>query len=258
MQDKYFVYRPLLDLIGFTEGADKGRGYNETLAYGAFTGGDVDLVSMTLTSIEALQARMLKHPDNRWNSSAVGRYQIVGKTLRGIRQTLNLPGALKFDADCQDRMACFLLGQRGIDKYLAGRLRENTLIDNLAQEWASLPTTAGKSYYGGQNAAVTPARVRGVLAKVRDRHREGQPKDVVKEPVVPVEVVKEAEKQEKRKWWEWLIAAPATGLIGWFRDNPDIVLLLIGIVLIVAVVSLLGGRQLVRRVKSIRDEWKAA
>lgn len=33
--DKYHVCRPLLDLIGKSEGTDKGRGYNETLGYGA-------------------------------------------------------------------------------------------------------------------------------------------------------------------------------------------------------------------------------
>lgn len=27
MTDKFYVYRPLLDLIGFTEGTDKGDGY---------------------------------------------------------------------------------------------------------------------------------------------------------------------------------------------------------------------------------------
>jgi hypothetical protein len=72
MSDPRFVYRPLLDLIGFTEGTDKGRGYNETLAYGALTGGPVDLVGMTLDQVDALQTRMLAHPDNRWNSSAAG------------------------------------------------------------------------------------------------------------------------------------------------------------------------------------------
>src|SRR5690606_21398214 len=136
--DKYHVYRPLLDLIGLTEGTDKrrgggpGRGYNETLAYGRLTGGDVDLVSMTLTQIDALQTRMLQHRENVWNSSALGRYQIVRTTLRNIRKTLGLSGSELFDADMQDRLACFLLGQRGIDKYLAGRLSEDTLLLNLA------------------------------------------------------------------------------------------------------------------------------
>jgi hypothetical protein len=39
--DKYHAYRPLLDLIGFTEETDKGRGYNETLAYGKMLDGKV-------------------------------------------------------------------------------------------------------------------------------------------------------------------------------------------------------------------------
>lgn len=68
MPDKYYVYRPLLDLIGLTEGTDKGRGYNETLAYGRLTGGPVDLVGMTLSQIDALQTRMLQHKENVWNS----------------------------------------------------------------------------------------------------------------------------------------------------------------------------------------------
>jgi muramidase (phage lysozyme) len=159
--DKYHVYRPLLDLIGHAEGTDRKRGYNETLAYGAFTGGDVDLVTMTLQEIEALQTRMLKHPQNRFNSSAVGRYQIVRTTLRAIRKTLKLPPSALFDADMQDRCACYLLGLRGIDKYLAGRLSEDTLINNLAPEWASLPTTAGKGAYAAPCHEPTNARNRG-------------------------------------------------------------------------------------------------
>ena len=31
--------RGMLHLIGYAEGTDKGRGYNETLAYGAYSGG---------------------------------------------------------------------------------------------------------------------------------------------------------------------------------------------------------------------------
>lgn len=46
--DRYYVYRPMLDLTGKSEGTYKSRGYNETLGYGAYTNGDVDLISMTL------------------------------------------------------------------------------------------------------------------------------------------------------------------------------------------------------------------
>lgn len=168
--DPRHIYRPMLDLIGQTEGTAKARGYNETLAYGLLTGGDVDLVSMTLDQVDALQGRMLKHPANKWNSSALGFFQIVRKTMRRIRDRLDLTGAELFDAFMQDRMACFLLGDRGIDRWLDGDMREDDMINALAQEWASLPTTRDVGYYGGQNAAVKSARVREVLAQVRARH----------------------------------------------------------------------------------------
>lgn len=168
-RDPHFVYRPLLDLIGKSEGTDKGRGYNETLAYGAYTGGDVELVAMTLDEIDALQTKMLAHPKNKWNSSALGRYQIVRTTLRRIKTALELTGKERFDARMQDRMACFLLGSRGIDRWLAGKMSEDALINALAKEWASLPTTSGKGYYSGQRASVTVAEVREALAEVRLR-----------------------------------------------------------------------------------------
>lgn len=170
MTDPRYVYRPLLDLIGYTEGTDERRGYNETLAYGALTGGPVDLVSMTIDQVDALQTRMLAHPDNKWNSSAVGRYQIVRTTLRDIRETLGLTGKEKFDANMQDRMGCFLLGKRGIDLWLSGSMTDEAIINELAKEWASLPTERDVGYYNGQKARVKIARVREVLAEVRARH----------------------------------------------------------------------------------------
>lgn len=169
MADKFYVYRPMLDLLGFTEGTDKGRGYNETLAYGKFTGGDRNLVGMTMSQIDALQTQMLAHPKNTFDSSALGRYQIVRTTRREIQEQLNIPDSAKFDKDMQDRMACYLLGYRGIDKWLEGDMSTDMLVNNLAKEWASLPTTKDKSYYGGQHAAVNALHVVDVLAEVRKR-----------------------------------------------------------------------------------------
>lgn len=105
----------MLDLIGYAEGTDKGRGYNETLGYGKFTGGNRNLVTMTLDEVLAMQKQMLAHPDNKFNSSAVGRYQIVSKTLKGLMGTLGLKGTERFDATMQDRLAQELLRQRGND-----------------------------------------------------------------------------------------------------------------------------------------------
>lgn len=105
----------MLDLIGAAEGTDKGRGYNETLGYGAFTGGAVNLTGMTLNDVLALQQRMLAHPGNSYNSSAVGRYQIVSKTLRSLMDELSLSGDRLFDEDTQDELARALLRRRGND-----------------------------------------------------------------------------------------------------------------------------------------------
>ncbi|EPX82103.1 phage tail tape measure protein [Salipiger mucosus] len=116
----------LRDLIGLAEGTDKGRGYNETLDYGAYTGGDVNLVAMTLNEVLALQRKMLAHPDNPHNSSAVGRYQIVSKTLRGLMEEMGLTGGELFSADLQDQMADILIEGRGRD------------VAGLRNEWEGL------------------------------------------------------------------------------------------------------------------------
>ena len=80
---KSFAGMGMLDLIAAAEGT--GKNYNTTLGYGAFTGGPVNLTGMTLDQVDALQTRMLRHPGNRWNSSAVGRYQFVRTRLRDLR-----------------------------------------------------------------------------------------------------------------------------------------------------------------------------
>jgi len=144
---------PVLDLLGHTEGTDKGRGYNETLGYGRYTGGDVDLVNMTLGEIDTLQTRMLVHPDNRLQSSALGRYQIVRTTLRGLKKNLGLSDDEKFTPELQDRLAMELLRTRGYDKWLAGKMSNEAFMNSIAKEWASLPTDQGRSYYGQRTVA---------------------------------------------------------------------------------------------------------
>ena len=158
---------PLLDLIGYTEGTDKGRGYNETLGYGSYTGGDVNLTGMTLDEVDALQTKMLRHPNNRFNSSAVGRYQFVRTTLRNLRRQKGLKGNERFSPEMQDMLAAELLKQRGLDSYLAGNMSEERFMNNLSKEWASLPTSAGGGHYAGQRAAVGPTRVRATLADLK-------------------------------------------------------------------------------------------
>ena len=251
--DAYYVYRPMLSLIGKSEGTDKGDGYNETLGYGAYTGGDVKLVTMTLKQIDELQGKMLAHPKNKWNSSAVGRYQIVRTTRRNIQKALSLPATAKFDADMQDRMACYLLGQRGIDKWLSGRLKLDSLIDNLSREWASLPTSKGKGFYGGQNAAVSVSQVKSALGEVNARHMRDQPKQTVEKPVVPEAVEEKVE--QKTGWWQKITGFFGAGGIGggllWGVDWQTL-LVIAGVTVVVLILILLLRRQIIAAVRDIR------
>jgi muramidase (phage lysozyme) len=116
----------MLDLIGLSEGTDKGRGYNETLAYGKFSGGDQNLVNMTLREILTLQTAMLRHPENTFNSSAVGRYQITQTTLKDMIDKLGLSLDDTFGPALQDKIAGALLARRGNNP------------DNLRNEWEGL------------------------------------------------------------------------------------------------------------------------
>jgi hypothetical protein len=51
--DPYAVYRPFLDLVGTSEGTDKGDGYNETLGYGIMLDGKVTKGKGTVETVPA-------------------------------------------------------------------------------------------------------------------------------------------------------------------------------------------------------------
>lgn len=159
---------PLLDLIGDTEGTDRGRGYNETLAYGLLTGGDRDLVNMTLAEIDQLQTQMLRHPQNRWNSSALGRYQIIRTTLRDIKGQMGLTDDMKFTPELQDRMAMHLLNRRGYDRWQAGTMSDQAFQNQLSLEWASLPTTSNTGSYQGQRIGTDTSGVMSAFSAIRN------------------------------------------------------------------------------------------
>lgn len=104
----------ILDLIASRE---SGGDYNATLDNGRWTGGPQNLVNMTLREIQALQAQMRTLENralygNGAGSSALGRYQITGRTLEGLMKELGLTGDELFSREMQDRLATQLVRRR--------------------------------------------------------------------------------------------------------------------------------------------------
>lgn len=138
----------ILDLIASVE---SGGDYNATLDHGRWTGGAQNLTGMTLDQVRALQRQMLADPANRAmygdgkGSSALGRYQITGRTLEGLIKELGLSGDRLFDEKTQDELARALLRRRGNDP--AG----------LRNEWEGLrrvdDSTIRNAYAGTPTAA---------------------------------------------------------------------------------------------------------
>jgi len=123
--------RAYLDTIRMAEGTWHGGG---TKGYGTmFGGGQFDWSK--------------GHPDRvvrsgGYASAAAGAYQFMPDTWKGVAGQLGLKD---FSPESQDRAALQLIRNRGVDPT---KPMTTDALAKLAPEWASLPTTAGKSYYG--------------------------------------------------------------------------------------------------------------
>lgn len=168
---KYGTHKDLLSLIGAVE---SGGDYNATLDHGRWTGGAQNLTKMTLNEVLQLQRRMLT-PENRalygdgQGSSALGKYQITGRTLRGLIKELGLTGDRLFDEDTQDELARALIRRRGNN------------VEGLRNEWEGLrnvdQTTIRNAYAGtptaAQQLAPTENQQKAIdLAKRQDEARK--------------------------------------------------------------------------------------
>lgn len=152
------AYTPLLSTIA------KGESHGNYNAY--FGHGDnqtIRFTDMTIDQVLAWQSEYIKQGSA---SSAVGRYQFLDSTLKGLRDQLKLPGSTKFSDDTQDKLAIALIERRGAVPFVEKKLSTEAFAHNLSKEWASLPTTTGdvpeKSYYDGDglnNAQIKPAEL---------------------------------------------------------------------------------------------------
>lgn len=189
----------LLNMIRYGEGTSGEAGY-QTM----FGGGKFDT------------SKGWKHPDRvvrsgRYASTAAGAYQFLTPTWQSAAKTL---GLTSMDPRSQDIAALYLADKRGALGVLqkGGKLVE--AMDKLAPEWASIPTKAGRSYYG------QPVKGVGELAKA---YEEGKSKAGAKIPAVQVE--SPAAKPAEGDVAAALLAAFKTGLLGQTSAQPTSLLL---------------------------------
>ncbi|WP_417264205.1 hypothetical protein [Celeribacter sp.] len=80
---------------------------------------------------------------------AIGRYQIIPKTLKGLVRKSGLSLSTRYSPATQDFLADLLLEEAGYSNFLSGRLSQRAFMTNLARIWAGLPMPSGRSYYHG-------------------------------------------------------------------------------------------------------------
>lgn len=128
-----------------------------------------DLSAFTIDGIVGMQSRLV---DGGKPSSAVGRYQIIQKTLLGLQVEQHLAATERFTPELQDRLAVALLVRRGYSAWWRGEIDDEEFAHRLSMEWASLPDPdkGGKSHYDGvgpNHAGYTLDEVYAALARVR-------------------------------------------------------------------------------------------
>ena len=121
---------------------ESGGNYN--VVYG---GNEMPLEKMTIGEVIAWQDMQAKQGAK---STAAGKYQIIGKTMKDLsrRNPKDFGEDRMFDAEAQEWAALTLMNRRGYDKFRKGEMSDEEFALELAKEWASLPDPAtGKSYY---------------------------------------------------------------------------------------------------------------
>ncbi|PJB72634.1 MAG: hypothetical protein CO093_02525, partial [Alphaproteobacteria bacterium CG_4_9_14_3_um_filter_47_13] len=133
----------LLDFIGKLESSN-----NYNVIYG---NEEKPLIKMTVKEVQKLQKEMI---DEGRGSSAIGRYQFKHSTLKEAVDKLGIDENTLFDEKLQDQLARSRMEYRGFEKFKAGEMSAEKLIEGLASEWAALPLDERWSYFVGQVGGV--------------------------------------------------------------------------------------------------------
>lgn len=125
-----------------------------------------NLTSMTVGEILDMQKDMIAKGHE---STAVGRYQYIRKTLAGTAAQMDMDvNSTKFDEKTQDALATQTLRTIGLENWLAGKLDDSAFLNKIAKVWASVPTTSGSSYYQGVGSNTAGVKADVALNTLQD------------------------------------------------------------------------------------------
>ncbi|GGE23477.1 hypothetical protein GCM10011390_48610 [Aureimonas endophytica] len=146
----------LLDLIGQ---AEAGGNYN------AVFGNEDATRDLSRYSLDDILNEQAAAKNRNAYSTAIGKYQFLHKTLRGLKEELGLSGSESFTPELQDRLAVALLRRRGWSAFRAGKISKRQFALRLSQEWATLPDpNTGRSFYHDDGVNRARAKSREVYA----------------------------------------------------------------------------------------------
>jgi hypothetical protein len=148
----YLNLTPLADLIGAVE-SDTVGGYNAANGGSPMDLGKQGLIRVTGRRCEEVTIGEIKAWQRRGLIYAVGRYQIIPKTMVAAVRWANLSDDDYFTPTNQDKLLLALLKHKrpAVWAHLKHGASLNAAVMDLAKEWAGLPTLDGHSFYGGGN-----------------------------------------------------------------------------------------------------------
>jgi len=152
------AFAGVADAVGFGEGdynsVNRGADPRTGKSYGSTK---ANLSEMTINQVLARNKKPFGDPDRM---NAVGKYQIIASTMKGLVSKMGLTGEEKLTPEMQDRLFMALMPKATTD-YVSGRSTDrNTAITGLAKEYASIGVPvdmkghvqnvrAGQSFYQG-------------------------------------------------------------------------------------------------------------
>lgn len=167
----------LLDNIARAEGTAGKGDYNASLGYGRYLpeGKETVLTDKTLREIEELGRHMRRQPGNP-NSSAMGRYQILGtSTMGAAAKALGMDmDTTKFDAATQDSMAHWIARKQGLgawEGFKGHPVERATAARALSSDDQTSGTAAAPNAAPNIVSRATEAipKIEGVLQRFDDR-----------------------------------------------------------------------------------------